>query len=108
MRASVQGLRDFLGGASLPDTRLEAVLEPARRKVISDGVPEEHEAFGDLQLLFCCVMLEAAGAISGNIASRSVGDVSVSFGSGGAAGESFQSIYRRLLLSTAGFKGRIV
>lgn len=104
-RATEQQMRDFLGiSGQIPSARLTLLMETARQAVIRDGIPEEHEGFANLQMLFTAHLLDASGAIGGSIASRSIGDVSVSFS---REGETFKNLYHTLKCQIIGFSGRI-
>jgi hypothetical protein len=99
-------MKDFLGDAGgIPSARMSKVLEMARKAVINDGVSENHESFADLQILMAAHLLDSTGAIGGSVASRSVGDVSVSFAR--SAGESYKALYRTLKIKVTGISGRI-
>lgn len=105
-RATLQNMRDFLGDSGeIPSSQLELMLETARQAVERDGIGESHDAFAWLQMLYCAHLLETAGAANGSIASRAVGDVSVSFSNSQAT--TFFDIYQRLKAQVIGFEGRI-
>jgi ABC-type sulfate transport system substrate-binding protein len=104
-RATEQDMRDFLGDTGqVPSARLSLLLETARQTVVRDGIPENHESFASLHMLFTAHLLDSGGAIGGSLASRSVGDVSVSFAS---EGESYKSLYQTLKTQIVGLSGRI-
>ena len=99
-------MRDFLGDSGgIPSARLNLILETARKSVIRDGISENHESFADLQMIFSAHLLDSGGTIGGTVASRSVGDVSVSFARGGT--ESYMDQYQRMKTQIMGLAGRI-
>ncbi len=106
-QATDQDVRDFLGDTGqLSAARVSFMLRSAGNYVLGDGVPEEHESFRDLQVLRTCHLLEVSGAISGQVSSRSVGDVSISFASGGND-SSYMKLYSELKTQIFGLTGRI-
>jgi hypothetical protein len=90
---------------NVPDARLELILETARQHVRRDGIAENHEGFADLQCYFAAYILEKSGAIT-SVVSRSVGDVSTTFGQG-AQVSSWLDLYRMLKTNIIGISGRI-
>lgn len=79
-RATVENLRNLLGGLSgIEDSRIQSTLDRAARQIIDDGIDEAHERFADCQETYAAHLLEQAGINGGRMASRQVGDVSVSF-----------------------------
>lgn len=105
-RATEQEMRDFLGDTGqVPSARLTLLMETARQAVVRDGIPENHEGFANLHMLFTAHLLDSGGAIGGSLASRSVGDVSVSYARG--EGESYKNLYQTLKTQIIGLSGRI-
>lgn len=103
--SNVQNLRILLGGAEgLEEARLQQALDKARRIVVSDGIAESHESFGDLQEFYAAHILEVSGAVDGTIASRSIADISVSFARGQGQSSSYLSQYRRFRAGVIGIR----
>lgn len=103
--STAQNLKVILGGGNgLDDAQIQKALDSARRIVISDGIPESHESFGDLQEYYAAHLLEASGAVNGAVASRSIADISVSFAQGQGQSSSYLSLYRRLRASVLGIR----
>jgi hypothetical protein len=106
-KATEQNMRDFLGDTGeIPAAQLTAALEMAYETVLQDGIAESHEAFSSLQMLYAAHVLEVSGVVGGSIASKSIGDVSVSFG--GTKNVSFETLYNRLKSQIIGLGGRII
>ncbi|HPA70776.1 MAG TPA: hypothetical protein PKY31_00815 [Spirochaetota bacterium] len=106
--SNVQNLKILLGGAEgIEEARLQQALDKAGRIVVSDGIAESHESFGDLQEFYAAHLLETSGAIGGAIASRAIADISVSFAQGSGQSSSYLAQYRRFRASVIGIR-RIV
>jgi len=104
--ATTEYTRRMLGvPESIPDARLNLILETARRTVKRDGIAEDDESFADLQSFFAAHLLEKSGALS-SVVSRSVGDVSTTFGQG-AQVSSWLDLYRMMKINITGITGRI-
>lgn len=105
-KATEQNMRDFLGDTGeIPAAQLAAALELAYNTVLQDGIAESHEAFSGLQVLYAAHTLEVSGVVGGSLVSKSIGDLSVSFG--GTRGVSFETLYNRLKSQIIGLGGRI-
>lgn len=102
--SSVQSLRTLLGDEGLSEAALQKALDSAGRIVVSDGVAESHECFGDLQEFYAAHLLETSGAVGGAVASRSIADISVSFARGGSERSGYLAQYRRLRAAVIGIR----
>lgn len=105
---SEQEFRDRMGGlSSLSSSCIARHLATARTQVKRDGVAEKHENFADLQQYFAAHILDAGWLLDSYISSRSVGDVSTSFGSMSKEVHTWHDLYKALLTSVRGLSGRI-
>ncbi len=102
-RSSVENLRNLHGGLfGTEDATLQSMLDKAARQVIDDGINESHARFVDCQEAYASHLLSSAGIIGGPLASRSVGDVSVSFAQPAQGARTWMGEYRIL---KAGIRG---
>ncbi|MBN2157918.1 MAG: hypothetical protein JW807_00880 [Spirochaetes bacterium] len=105
-RADKEHLEKIVGDLdSVQAARLDLILETARGQVVRDGISESHNSFADLQCFFAAYILEKSGVLH-SLVSRSVGDVSVTFGQG-AQVSSWLDLYRMMKSNIIGLPGRI-
>lgn len=103
MLSTPDNLRMLLGGVpGIEDQTLRFFLERAALKAISDGIPETHSRFAEGQEYYAAHLMQKGGLIQGEVASKSVDGVSVSFVVNSSQPTGWLVEYRKLKASVAG------
>lgn len=103
MLSTPENLRLLLGDIpGLEDQTLRFFLERAALKAISDGILETSPRFAECQEYYAAHLMQKGGLIQGEVASKSVDGVSVSFVVNSSQPTGWLVEYRKLKASVTG------
>ncbi len=108
MSVTIENIRErFSLGAEKPsDPALSLLLSEGQRQVTRDGISNSDKSYDDLVTAYIGIQLEGAGIITGALASKAVGDVSVSFKTGNSQ-TAWLDTYQRILANERGMRARL-
>jgi len=111
--ASVNDMTRMVPELSAIDSgTIQLYLDDAQNTIELQGIVSTNDSFAQLQRYLCAHMFQVNGLVSGDIKSKSVADVSVSYGGAssqsGAFSTNWYKLYNDLKTSILGMKERIL